>query len=72
MILFNLLNLLPHMALGRPLTVLAPVLEITGGLKLLGDALPLSPECRGAFRSRYTVQRSRRPYNRGIPYMPNR
>ena len=41
MILFNLLNLLPHMALGRPLTVLAPVLEITGGLKLLGDALPL-------------------------------
>lgn len=41
MILFNLLNLIPHMALGRPLTVLSPLLEITGGLKLLGDSFPL-------------------------------
>lgn len=41
MILFNLLNLIPHILLGRPLTVLSPLLEITGGLKLLGDAFPL-------------------------------
>lgn len=41
MILFNLLNLLPHMVLGQPLAVLSPLLEITGGLTLLGKSLPL-------------------------------
>lgn len=41
MILFNLLNLLPHILLGHPLTLLAPALEITGGLSMLGPALPL-------------------------------
>lgn len=41
MILFNLLNLLPHILLKRPLTLLAPALEITGGLSMLGPALPL-------------------------------
>ena len=41
MILFNLMNLLPHILLGRPLAFLSPLLEITGGLKLLGDAFPL-------------------------------
>lgn len=41
MILFNLLNLLPHVLLGRAPALLAPILEITGGLSLLGDALPL-------------------------------
>lgn len=41
MVLFNLLNLLPHIVLGRPLAVLAPLLEITGGLSMLGTAAPL-------------------------------
>lgn len=41
MILFNLLNLLPHVLLGHSLPVLAPLLEITGGLSMLGTALPL-------------------------------
>ena len=41
MILFNLLNLIPHLFLGRPPALLAPLLEITGGLKLLGDSFPL-------------------------------
>lgn len=41
MVLFNLLNLLPHILLGGPLTALAPLLEITGGLTMLGDAFPL-------------------------------
>ncbi len=41
MVLFNLLNLLPHIVLGRPLAVLAPLLEITGGLSMLGSAVPL-------------------------------
>ena len=41
MILFNLLNLVPHQVLGRPVGPLSPLLEITGGLKLLGDAFPL-------------------------------
>nr|WP_300801956.1 hypothetical protein [uncultured Acetatifactor sp.] len=41
MILFNLLNLVPHLLFGRPLAPLSPLLEITGGLKLLGDAFPL-------------------------------
>lgn len=41
MILFNLLNLLPHLLLGQPPVLLAPLLEITGGLNLLKAALPL-------------------------------
>lgn len=41
MILFNLLNLVPHILLGKPMSVLAPLLEITGGLMLLKDASPL-------------------------------
>ena len=41
MVLFNLLNLIPHMLLRKPLTVLAPLFEITGGLSLLGSSLPL-------------------------------
>lgn len=41
MILFNLLNLVPHMLTGHPLKVLSPLLEITGGLMMLGDSLPL-------------------------------
>lgn len=47
MILFNLLNLIPHALCqgslflsGLP-SVLAPVLEITGGLGMLGDSRPL-------------------------------
>ena len=41
MILFNLLNLVPHLLLGHPLTVLSPLLEITGGLQMLGESVPL-------------------------------
>lgn len=41
MILFNLLNLIPHIVLGHPLGALSPLLEITGGLRILGDAFPL-------------------------------
>ena len=41
MVLFNLLNLLPHILLGHSLPVLAPLLEITGGLGMLQGALPL-------------------------------
>ena len=41
MILFNLLNLLPHMLLGRAPVLLAPILEITGGLSMLDSSLPL-------------------------------
>ena len=41
MILFNLLNLVPHILLGKPLAALSPLLEITGGLTILGDAFPL-------------------------------
>ncbi len=41
MILFNLLNLIPHLLFGHPIAPLSPLLEITGGLKLLGDAFPL-------------------------------
>jgi sporulation integral membrane protein YlbJ len=40
MILFNLLMLLPHLLLGEKMCWVAPLLEITGGLKLLGDRLP--------------------------------
>lgn len=41
MILFNLLNLPFHIFLGRKPAVLAPLLEITGGLSMLGGSLPL-------------------------------
>lgn len=41
MILFNLLMLLPHLVTGYPPRLTAPLLEITGGLKLLGDSAPL-------------------------------
>ena len=41
MILFNLLNLLPHMLLDRAPVLLAPLLEITGGLSMLDSSLPL-------------------------------
>lgn len=41
MILFNLLNLAPHLLLGREPSLLAPILEITGGLSMLGGGLPL-------------------------------
>ena len=41
MILFNLFNLLPHILLGSPPGILAPLFEITGGLVLLKDTLPL-------------------------------
>ena len=41
MVLFNLLNLLPHIMLGHSFPVLAPLLEITGGLGMLQGTLPL-------------------------------
>ncbi len=41
MILFNLMNLAPHVLAGRPVPILAPLLEITGGLAMLQDTLPL-------------------------------
>lgn len=41
MVLFNLLNLLPHLILGAAPRFLAPVLEITGGLQMLGQSFPL-------------------------------
>lgn len=41
MILFNLMNLIPHILLGRPPRILAPLLEISGGLKMLGKEMPL-------------------------------
>lgn len=41
MILFNLMNLIPHVLLGRPLAVVGPLLEITGGLGMLQQNLPL-------------------------------
>lgn len=41
MILFNLLNLLPHLFLPRAGVWLAPLFEITGGLKQLGRRCPL-------------------------------
>ena len=41
MILFNLLNMVPHILFERPIVVLSPLLEITGGLKMLGTSLPL-------------------------------
>ncbi len=41
MVLFNLLMLVPHLIMGHAPLFSAPVLEITGGLKLLGDTQPL-------------------------------
>lgn len=41
MILFNLLNLLPHLLLQNPPVLIAPLLEITGGLSMLEASLPL-------------------------------
>lgn len=41
MILFNLLNVLPHILLQAPPKLLAPLLEISGGLRLLGKDIPL-------------------------------
>lgn len=41
MILFNLLNLPFHILLGREPALISPLLEITGGLSMLGNSLPL-------------------------------
>jgi len=41
MILFNLLNLIPHILSGHPVPALAPLLEITGGLGQLQASMPL-------------------------------
>ncbi|MCH5344236.1 MAG: hypothetical protein J1E64_09365 [Acetatifactor sp.] len=41
MILFNLLNLVPHILLGEVPQILSPLFEISGGLKFLGDSAPL-------------------------------
>lgn len=45
MILFNLLNILPHFLLPHLHMFLAPVLEITGGLSMLGTKLTLYSLC---------------------------
>lgn len=45
MILFNLLNILPHFLLPGFHKYLAPVLEITGGLSILGKELPFYSLC---------------------------
>ncbi len=41
MILFNLLNILPHILLHRPAIMLMPFLEITGGISMLKYRLPI-------------------------------
>lgn len=41
MIVFNMLNLLPHVLTGKVIVFTAPLFEITGGLNLLGHRLPL-------------------------------
>lgn len=41
MVLFNLLNLLPHLLLGRSSVLFAPLLEISGGLNGLQQSFPL-------------------------------
>ena len=41
MILFNLFNLVPHLLLGEAPFFLAPLFEISGGLRLLKDSLPI-------------------------------
>ena len=45
MILFNLLNLLPHFLLSGIHIYIAPFLEITGGLSMLGNKLPFYSLC---------------------------
>lgn len=40
MVLFNLLMLLPKLFIENQMIYLAPLLEITGGLKLLGNSMP--------------------------------
>jgi hypothetical protein len=40
-ILFNLLNLIPHVLTGHAVAILSPLFEITGGLMQLKDSLPL-------------------------------
>jgi hypothetical protein len=41
MIFFNLLNLIPHILLGKVPLITAALLEISGGISLLGDRYPL-------------------------------
>ena len=41
MILFNLLNLIPHVLCGKQIPLLSPLFEITGGLNLLQAQAPL-------------------------------
>ena len=41
MILFNLLNILPRLCIGEKFILFAPLLEISGGLMVLGNRLPL-------------------------------
>lgn len=41
MILFNLLNLIPHVLTNQPSVLLAPIFEITGGIDMLKHRLPL-------------------------------
>ena len=41
MILFNLFNLIPHIIIGRTPTIMAPLFEITSGLKFLGSTNPI-------------------------------
>lgn len=41
MIFFNMLNLIPHILFHKPSVYLAPLLEISGGLRLLQDSCPL-------------------------------
>lgn len=41
MILFNVANLIPHCLVGRPFPMLAPLLEITGGLIQMEGKVPL-------------------------------
>lgn len=41
MILFNLLNLIPHIIKDNPAIFLAPLFEITGGINMLKQRLPL-------------------------------
>lgn len=41
MVLFNLLNLIPHILSGEPPLFLAPLFEISGGLRLIQDSMPL-------------------------------
>lgn len=45
MILFNTMNLLPHFILPKLQPVFAPFLEITGGLNLLGNKMPVYSLC---------------------------